>query len=393
MDRLRKTRITAATAALALAVGGAVAVVPAVAGDTPPPPLAKSGTLTLDAGAHSVEFTDVGETTPTKTQDLGSGSGCIVPASGDLLAFAGLVGTTPKPVGLKGSTIGVNERVSALCNLVDAVSKSGSETLTLTLAPGLKNFAGEPLFADSATVSLAMGVKTLYTWNKAAKVEVTAYRAGAKVSEAVAENGDGCPAGYGDSCTLTITAPPDTYFDTLELKALQGAFGLQRATANLVSEVDAVLPCEVGSFITSGDTIVTYQGGGNCDSFGVTLDTTDKTVTFLKPTSLGAGSKFVVSTDWSIDLPSGDAQVPATQVDFTNTPDPGNDIRIGWCQGATYDDAGNLTDVTQGVVDIDEDTEGLQYACVGTQKAQAKGDQLKVQEQIFLVGDIIMRKP
>ena len=403
----RPTR--SAAVGLAAALGLTIAVMPGVVSATgeatPKPPPQPAGTLSLSAPAGSVEFTDQGSTVPTSTQSLGSqGSNCIVPPSPvppakELMAFSGRSGALDKHVGYRNNLIGVNGEFRELCNLVDNVAGQGGglEVLELKFGSGLKNFADRPLVATTASLTLAMNVKTLWTLSKPATVEVTAYlgessnpdnKVGVPVT--LTNGAPGCATTYGAICTLPFS--PGGNFDRLQLKAVKGAFGLQMATFNLVSDVDAVADCETP--ITDGTTTVQYLGTttpGDCSAFGVTLESTDTTVKFLKPSNVAQDAQFAFTTNWTIDIPAGNAQVPVTTVDFTNTGD--NPVSIGWCQDATYTN-GKLTGVSSvPSTDLDGNTlNGVQFACVGTQAAKAENGELKVEEQIYVLGDILLRK-
>lgn len=236
-----------------------------------------------------------------------------------------------------------------------------------------------------------MGVKTLYTFNKAATVEATAYLGTAQVGGPVTiKNGvGGCSSTFGATCAVTISAPAGEHFDTVRLKAVSGAFGLQTAQVRLESEVDKVVACVPGTSVTEGTTTVTYQGGGTCTEVGIVVENSDQEVKFLKPSN-DPNAKFVLKIDWTVPTTP---QVPGTTVNFKNTDLAADDKPITWCVNPTYDGQGNLTGA-----DIGDDLEPsaqlpyVQYACVGKQTTTIKDAKLAVEEQIFLVGDVALRK-
>ena len=185
-------------------------------------------------------------------------------------------------------------------------------------------------------------------------------------------------------------------FDRVTLEAAGGAFSLiGPSTFHLVSEAEYRMSCKTGENSiteqagTTTETTITYTGnadGTDCTKgFGVRLDTDDPSgFTFLKPTTVAPTAQFIVNRDWSIPLPeTGFAQVPATLVDFANTEELTDDVAIDWCPGTLYTD-GKLTGVNP--------TPTAPYACVLTQSAEARGDNLIVSEEIYLYGDVIMRK-
>ncbi len=92
--------------------------------------------------------------------------------------------------------------------------------------------------------------------------------------------------------------------------------------------------------------------------------------------------------------------MPTTQVDFETGEGP---KPIGWCPDPMFDEAGNLVglaNATPASADMDgtaDDGKGIQYACVGKQSPAIESvvggtDNLEVTEQIYLLGDVLMRK-
>jgi hypothetical protein len=431
MLRTRRTGALALAASLALAAGAVTASIPAAAIDPPPPSpqFVNAGVLTLSTASKTVTFDQplVGSppvAPPTVTQPLGNPtSGCIepTPTPGNLLTFTGIVGASPAKAGYKGNSIGVNEKYAILCNLVDPVSAStgGTETLELKLGTGLVNFAGRPLTATKASLDLEVGVNAVpYIYNKKATVQATAWLDTRQADGSIKSVQVGntftliqgatpttlapyttyCDVAYAGNCKWDIALPAAGRFDTLKLKSIKGAFSLQGGsdvplgstvpvptTFDLVSEVDAVVPCEEGKSVTQGTTTVTYQGGGTCTEVGIVVKNQDQEVTFLKPSN-DPNAKFVLDVKWTIPVPTGLDAIPNTTVNFVATDHP-----IGWCAGAVIDTSGNLTGATVGA-DLEPDLTGDQYACVGKQSANIKDGKLEVNEQIFLVGDVALRK-
>ncbi len=224
------------------------------------------------------------------------------------------------------------------------------------------NFANRPLLATSASLDIEVKQQGLFNSTKT-KIQATTYRNGTLVSTFNFVQGSGtssstvtyCNAKDNDNCQWSITSPQ--YFDTLRLKAVAASFSLEGGadptsssqtvkplptTFALVSEVDEVVPCTIGSSISDGATNVTYYGNPDgttsCDGqgIGVVLKSTADRVEFLKPSD-DPTAQFVLDIDWSVPLPSGPAQVPGTKVDFLNTTSTEDDMEIGGRPGAIYD--------------------------------------------------------
>ena len=279
---------------LALAAGLVTVVMPASAEDREWIP---AGELTLSATAGTVAFDG-------ESQALTS-TNCNLATSGeDLLKFAGTLDQTVAPgegttrVGYKSGSIGVNERVADLCNLVDPATTEGGgiESLDLTLGDALVNFADRPLKASAASLQLRMGVRTLFTWNKKSTVKAQAYLADDPVGRVYTliqgtAPTSGAPLGtaycaytsYGQTCDWAID--PGGRFDTLRLTAVAGAFGVVgKSTFALESEVDKELSCDDPT-LTQGNASVEFIGNAGsdaCTEFGVTLESSDEEIVFLK---------------------------------------------------------------------------------------------------------------
>ena len=303
MRTRRATRITAATAALALTIGGAVAVLPAAA----------EGSVETDAGqlVLTTGATDA-VTYGGLVQDLTTSGSCGLASSGkDLLEFSGSIGSQTLNTGFKDNSIGVDERLSSLCNKVDAYSRVGSEKLTLKLGEDVEYLPGVSAVATSA--SLDLEVRSL--WFQKAKVQAVAKLGEETVGTFEIAQGSGeCQVGDGGNCQWTIT--PAGRFDTLELTALRGAFsleggsdtGAQPTTFDLVADVDAVLDCTDDAEFTEGNATFTYLGnadGSECVGFGATVTAGDLDVQFLKPLNVDSTAQFIVDIKWKKDRSEG----------------------------------------------------------------------------------------
>jgi hypothetical protein len=421
----RRTGVLALATSLTLAAGLVTVVVPAAAVDERE--WISAGDLTLSAATGKVTFDGA-------TQALGS-TNCNLTTSADLLEFAGFVGDAPAPVGYKSGSIGVNERVSALCNLVDPATTEGGgiESLDLKLGDDLVNFAGRPLQASGASLDLRMGVRTLYTYNKRSTVTAQAYLDGAKVGDLhTLIQGTGTSGGtttycaftsYGQTCGWDIN--PEARFDTLRLTAVAGAFGVVgESTIALESEVDKALSCE-DPVLTQGNASVEFIGNAGpevCTEFGVTLEAFDEEIVFLKRIDLDPAAQFIFDVTWkqTNESDEGDpaatvATVPNVTIDFENyaegSPFAADPIvsPMPFCPDYLY--ASDLEDpeaprVLVGVQDTDgfnalpdwrDDAsgaplDGKQYACLDQPRQVNISDgTLTVTDRIYLIGDARMR--
>lgn len=401
MSTPRRRGIAVLTAAVALAAGTLVAVLPAAADSTE---WIDAGELTISTSANTVTFGDA-------AQPMGS-EGCnLAPTAGGLLEFTGFVGTTKKPVGYKSGSIGVNEKVTALCNLVDPATTEGGgiETLELTLGDDLVNFANRPLLASQAELDVRVGVNAWpYIWRRNATVEArfyvgdTATQVGGTYtliqgSGTSSGNTTYCGVTYGGTCAWDI-APPGR-FDTVRLTAVAGAFGLVgESTLALESEVDKALDCDDPT-LTQGNARVEYLGnadGSACGQFGVTLAASDDEVRFLKPLDIDPTAQFIFDVDWTQESEGPAATVPTVTIDFENPTGVTIDD-MPFCPEILYSAGGDLVGV-QDPADISSlpdwraDLAGTQYACLDDPRSVSIGaDTVTVTDKVFLIGDARMR--
>lgn len=252
----------------------------------------------------------------------------------------------------------------------------------------------------------------------------------------------GPDSGIGDNCRWPISVPSwlaapgadydsdNIAFDTLELKALNGSFSLEGGSDGAVPPVPSTLPLtyqrasmfELGQLsmgdLACGDTTSILANGS---SPGVTVDrlatNADPSQTcvkvpysltngsgysrFLKPQDQQSTAQFVITMTWTVPASNG-LPLPATFADY-ETPAPGTQIKLGWCPDPIYsgpDLVGIGSPLTNpGVVDQDE-VPGIQFSCIGNQQSVilqggAPGladDTVQVTEQIYVLGDIYLRK-
>ncbi len=383
------------TATLGVAVTAITTVLPAQADSKAV--FAPAGQLVLRTGA--VDRVEYG----TKQQALATSGTCDLTSSGpSLLQFTGLLGTTQKKVGLRSDSIGVIESsLTALCNRVDVISLSSTETLELKLGSAMTNFAGKKLLATRASLDVEV-----QSWlGSKAKIQAIAKLGGATVGTFELTQG----AKVADGSNVRFDIKPTGRFDSLSLKAVKGSFSLEGGadagtsptTFDIVSEVDAVLDCTTGSTYTEGNATVRHLGnadGSACSSFGVTVTAGDTSISFLKPLDVAPTAQFIFDIDWRLPAPSGPGiTLPNPKIDF-EVPGGAGEKPMPFCPSYLYDGSGALvgavepSDLTalQGL-DMEPIQAGAQFACVGARTAKVAAGGATISDKIFLIGDARMR--
>lgn len=387
----RRVGVLALAASLALAAATVPAVVPAAA-DTVKGPV---GQLVLTTGA--VDAVTYG----ADTQSLSTTGTCDLASTGkDLLTFKGLQGSTVRKVGFKDDSIGVIETsTTSLCNKVDVISFTSTETLEVKLGADLK-FGGQPVAASSATLD----VEVRSFLGSKARIQATATLAGNPVPVGTFELQQGstaCNVSDNGNCKWTIT--PTGLFDTLQLKVLKGSFSLEGGadagtsptTFDLVSDVNKVFTCAPGTTLVDGTTTVEYIGSvqaGQCVAFGAKLTVKDTEVQFLKPLDVDPTAQFVVDVDWKLPgAASPSTTLPPAFVDFeVGTP---NETELLFCPDYVYKSDGSLgiTNLDLLTEDYEPDLKNKQFACISTRSATVSGSEVTISDKIFLIGDAKMR--
>ncbi len=392
MFGMRGIKLLGLAGTLALAAGSMLAVLPASAVTVKGP----VGQLVLKTGA--VDQITYG----ADTQSLLTAGACDLASSGkNLLAFKGLQGNTVKKVGFKTDSIGVIETSnSQLCNKVDVISFSSTETLEIKLGADLK-FAGQPVTASSA--SLDVEVRSFL--GSKAKIQATALLAGSSVGTFDLTQGSAaCNVADNANCQWNIDPAGEVLFDTLRLKAVKGSFSLEGgadagtspSTFDLVGDVETVFDCEPGTtLVDEGGTTIEYIGSvtpGQCEDFGATLTVGDDELTFLKPLDVDPTAQFVIDVEWKLPgsaTPS--TTLPSAYVDFEVG--TANETEMQFCPDSVKQEDGTwgITDLNLLTEDYEPDLPGKQFACIGTRKATVGEDEVLIADTIFLVGDAKMR--
>lgn len=445
-NRLRTGGLAAAAAAVLAAgllsgpAGGADPTVQS------PPVLQPAGLLTLSTGAADrVQLLDT-DGAVAATQGLAPGRGCSLVRSGaDLLSFAGQVNGTARPASFASDSIGVAEKTSGTsCSRVDGPA----ESLTLTLGAGVR---GEVAAAVAASAYLDLELKqsarvVATATSKGVVVGRYELQSGGtrgtpptitggpgvqtQVFSCTGSADSGPDSGTGDNCRWPISTPSwlgaddGVQFDALRLAAVSGSFSLEGGGDGLVSvpapagfpqgpslfelvePVDGVLDCdattgtEAGDGLTKPTIVVDRLGNADpaepCTRVPYLLTNSNQSAEFLKPLDRQFSAQFVARMTWT--LPAASYPVPGTKVDFTGTSSTADDLPIGWCPKPVVEEgvfSGIENPLTSGLPDFNAATPTLEYACVGTQVSRSlpgAGGTVEVIEQIYILGDILLRK-
>ncbi len=442
MRSIRKSGVTALTAAIALSIGA----IPVAF--TAPALLAAGEAQTIAAASASTSPKLVLSTTPankgsvTMYDSTGAqvgaaqaltATGCALQSSGSkLLNFTGLVKATAKPPGFLKGSIGVAEKTSGTsCGRVD----SPSEKLTLALGSDVIGSLGGPMLATAATLDLDLkgAARVTATATLGDKSFTYLLQSGPSsdpnVEQCIAGSDSGPDAGANDNCDWTIQLPEGEYFNKLELTAVAGSFALSGgadygtatapahvSTIQLFEDVDGVLACGAATIKrpASGTTpwVQVRRLDTNadpdeaCSEIPYQLRNQPTEATFRKPLSSQTTAQFVADFVWSQPTSSETTTLNTTQVNF----EQGNgDVNIGWCPDPIYSGTIEIEGVTVpqltgiadplGQVDLDGTLDKVQFACVGVQTATVEdpattGDPetIKVIEQVYVLGDILMKK-
>lgn len=438
---------TAATLAMITVLG------PAHGADTTTPPAPQyipTGVLSVTTGAVDRVALDTDlDGTAEKTQALGEAANCLLKTDESLLGIDGYVGTATTDVAsFLANSIGVAEKKTGTsCYQAGAPA----ERLVLRLNPANVRGALGALLASSAylDVELKQGAEVLATARRGdAVVGRFELRSGSSITSPVPLPGgvtadavfncstsadSGPDSGVNDNCRWPVSSPSwlgandDRYFDSLELRAVNGSFSLEGGADGavpgpspappagyptpssffeLVTVSDGELGCQSATQTVSGSGAkpqVTVRRLDNanpaetCTLVPYTLANLDASARFLKPLDSQVTAQFVMDMVWTAPITA--MPLPVTRVDF-ESPDPRTDIPLGWCPDPVYQSGGTLVGIADpltnpAAVDMDDALPGKQFACVGTQSAQVVAgdpDTVTVTEQVYVLGDVFLRK-
>lgn len=427
MRRMKKSGITALTAAIALGIGA----IPVAF--TAPALLARDGALgalvtgsapagTLTLATTSASGTVTWSGSPQTTQEFTGGQFCEIndTSSVSLLDITGDVGDRDGVAGFRGGSIGVFEFDNASqCFRVDAGSFTTSETLRLKLGDDLEDRFGALLATSGSLKLLKQQSGTLkVTWQTLLADGETVVESGGFTS--------GKNVKSGTLLTQSITSGP---FAEVRLTAVTGSFSLVGPTSfTLTSSADATFcdpdydnPPEGSTSQLTDDngTRVSYIGDASVevgDCFSVSLDSTDREVTFLKPLDVSPDAQFIFDITWTLPRPETPGfDLPEATIDFEfpddtreETPDNPHPTRsdMPFCPEFLYSGTGadrELTGLsgppTQALLDRDMVSEedapsavGTQFACIDdSRRTELTSDGLTVIDKVYLIGDAKMR--
>jgi hypothetical protein len=422
MRSIRKSGITALTAAIALSIGAIPAAFTASSiladggGTTLLTPASTSvGTLTLATTPEIGRLTYGG-----MSQEFTSGLHCEVqpsPGGDDLLDISGSVqsGSTAE-AGFKGGQIGVFEYQdanSSQCFRVDEGSFTTHEVLTLAL--------GADLTSSFNTRATSATLKFLKQQSGDLTVTARFYSGTGEV------RGTGqtvkSPKSQKSGSIFQMNVLEGAGFDRVTLEASGGSFSLVGpSTFALISDADALfcnptnpnIPAGGSSSYTEGVTTVNYLGNadGSNSCFGVQLTSGGQEYQWLKPLTVSPDAQFTFIQHWSQPTPdSPDYSLNKAYINFElqfpaedpeADPIPSEDHEMRFCPDVLYNTDGSLGLVTdtaklKTLTDMEPDVAGVpgsigtQFACIDkyarTTSITNGVNGLKVTDKIFLIGD------
>jgi hypothetical protein len=425
------------------------------AASTPGQPL---GSIAIKTGATSTIslFTPTG-TTPVAVETLSGDKTCgVVLGSTRLLNLRGSLGGAFDE-GLASyatGSIGVKEKKSGTsCAQVNAPT---NETLELKLGAATAGAFNAPALMSAAYLDLEL--------KQSAQILATASRGGVDVGRfelrsgtsslpitpvvpdtAVAKCSNGADSGpdsgVGDNCRWAVSAGDDISFDTLTLKAVQGAFSLEGGGDGLVTTKAVPLVGPAPAFPASNSSIIEvvdgYEGvlgcgdstplepqagdapgvivhrlnnvgGADCVQVPYFLGNGAQFAQFLKPLDTQTGAQFVWEVTWRLPYTATTSVLPQLTLDY----ETGSSVRVdlGWCPDATtlpvtapwsggYNDA-QLAATNPVLIPDQDDFAGKQFACVISREAEAvdggaagtADDYVQARDFVYVLGDATMRR-
>lgn len=426
MRSLRKSGVTALTAGIALAIGAvpvafvAPAIVASGETTTVTPAGAPAGQVVLSTTSDKgiIEYEGL-------RQEFTGGQQCEVTTTGDdLLRISGSIGGEQAGVaGFRDGNIGVFESTdsgpdnASQCSRVDSGSFTTAESLTIELdqaGPYSDAPFADRLLVGSATVD--------------AKVANT--RSGEITISFLDANGDQIedagvpvtvPAPWSNQKSGSDIDVPELVledgFSGIRLTAADGAFTVQGATFDLVSQADATFCSDDNQTNPAGtnsiqelNTTVEYLGNAVSEQscFSVQLTPGYEEVRFIYPLGTApADAQFLYEIDWAIPG-TGTPEVTLPQPQIAFDPAEENFNNLPFCPDALYgvNEAGERTgpEVTaeyfptfndpnsELFVDFEPSIEAKQYACVDTRVAPGvSSDSIEIADTVFVIGDAKMR--
>lgn len=359
-------------------------------------------------------------------------------ASSRFLTFQGTTRTafTEDLASYQSGSIGVKEKKSGTsCYQVNAPT---TEQLRIGLGAGVTSAVGSNAVASSAFLDLEL--------KQSARIVATLSRGGVTTATYELQSGAtiGLPAltgttpftcnnpadsgpdsGVNDNCRWPISVPSwlgaddGVFFDTITLKAVNGAFSLEGGgdgivlpqsptttpNASVIEIIEGTITCggQTRTQAAVGDEpqVTVFRLGNvgttSCAAVPYTLSNASQAAQFLKPLDSQTSAQFVWDLRWSFPQQAGSTDTPELKIDY-EVPTPGTTVQLGWCPDPAYGADGQFLGYAGGLpasaTDQDPDIDGVQYACVISRDAlsvDGSPDVVGSHDQVYVYGDARMQ--
>ena len=374
-------------------------------------------------------------------QTLAPGADCGIVQGAAASRFLTIEGTTRTNftegmASYQSGSIGVKEKKSGTsCYQVNAAT---TEQLRLRLGPQVAGLVGSTAVASSAYLDLEL--------KQSARIVATLSLAGVAQASYELQSGatiglppltnttpftcnnpadSGPDSGVNDNCRWPVSTPSWTggddgiFFDTITLKAVNGAFSLEGGgdgavlpqsptstpNASVIEIVEGTLDCggQTRTEQASGDEPqVTVRrldnvGGTTCAAVPYSLANAPLSAQFLKPLDSQTTAQFVWDLLWQFPQQAGSTALPELKIDY-EVPTPGTTVTLGWCPDPTYGSAGQFLGYSGGLpasaTDQEPDLAGVQFACVISRDAKSldgNPDVTGSHDRVYVYGDARLR--
>lgn len=335
----------------------------------------------------------------------------------------------------QGGSIGVREKKSGTsCSQVN----SPGEQLRLSLGAGVSGLVGSTAQASSAFLDLELkqSARIVATLSLAGVTQAThELQSGASVGLppltstapfVCSSSADSGPdSGVNDNCRWPISVPSwlgaddSVFFDTITLKAVNGAFSLEGGgdgtvlpqsptstpNASVIEVIEGTITCggQTRTEAASADEPqVTVSRLGNvgttsCAPVPYALSNASQAAQFLKPLDSQTSAQFVWDLVWRFPQQPGSTALPDLLIDY-EVPAPGTTVDLGWCPDPAYGPGGQFLGYGEGLpasaTDQEPDLDGVQYACVISRDARSLDgdpDVVGAHDRVYVYGDAKMQ--
>jgi hypothetical protein len=394
--------------------------------------------LAIQTGTTSSITLNNGSGQVGAAQTLAPGADCGVVQGATASRFLTVEGTTRTNftegmASYQSGSVGVKEKKSGTsCYQVNAPT---TEQLRLRLGPQVAGLVGSTAVASSAFLDLEL--------KQSARILATLTLAGVTQASYELQSGatiglppltsttpftcnnpadSGPDSGVNDNCRWPISTPSWTaggddgvFFDTITLKAVNGAFSLEGGgdgvvlpqsptatpNASVIEIVEGTIDCggQTRTEQASGDEPqVTVHRLGNvgsttCVAVPYSLSNASRAAQFLKPLDSQTSAQFVWDLQWQFPQQAGSTALPELKIDF-EVPAPGTTVTLGWCPDPAYDSAGQFLGYSGGLpasaTDQEPDLDGVQFACVISRDAKTldgSPDVIGSHDRVYVHGD------